>query len=124
MIVRISPRITRSISNESVRLRLHKVLKDNSWFKCVTPFERSRFNIIIDNEGPIILSSSSITEIINDERMNYEYCNYCGHTQKRGLGKCSSCTHPKAFLENLLPSYHYDSVPETALSAVQTVFGI
>ena len=121
MIVRISRAATSGIGIERIRQRVLKSI--NGWLKVVPPFERGYLNVKFDDGDPIKINNSVIIEIINDERVNYQYCTYCGHSQKAGLDACSACLRGKDYLEPL-SGVNYKDVSELASSAIKSAFGI
>ena len=118
MIVKIRKGASRGVSSEAIRRRILNV--EGWWVKCVPPFSRSVMNIVIDDGSPLRVDSSSITEIINDERVNYQYCSYCGHSHKIGIDVCEHCGKTKEYFEPLM----LNDISMSMSDVVKSVFGI
>ena len=120
MIIKIRRGSSRSISNTITRIKLQSV--EEKWVKCIYPFSRSTFNIDIGDGVPIKISSSSFMDIINDERVNYNYCNFCGNIQKKNIDACMICDHGNKGFEQLISDDL--SFSFSTWGVVKSVFGI
>lgn len=119
MIVKLAVGISRRFP-QTIR---HIILRtEGKWIKCAPPFQYNTLNVIIDGHDYRILSSS-ITNTINDERVNYVQCSYCGTTQLKCREECESCNRDKTYLKPLIDSdcLGFDEVIKDSLF---TVFGI
>ncbi len=89
----------------SVGSPTREFFKENGdrWFRVEKPFNTRHVSVkIFDGESTMSISSRFVEEIINDERVGFQSCGYCGHVQEKGKGNCTLCKSGGKYLMDLI----------------------
>ena len=74
---------------------------EEKWVEVKGYPDRSHVSICIDGTS-LHIPIRYISEVINDNRDEYEYCTYCGKTQKKDIDECHYCSHSRSYLKPLM----------------------
>lgn len=92
------------------------------WVKAIPPYDRTHITILV-NGKKYRVANTFVKEIINEERSNHYYCNYCGYIQEGFTEKCPNCKK-EGYLHALWPGTIRKNVNEILKGSVTKAFGI